>query len=45
VADNVVEVPTVMGEVAAVVREVMVAPIKDTIAQVPIKGLLLISPP
>jgi hypothetical protein len=46
VAETVVEVPTVMGEVAtAVVSEVMLVGLTVTLAQVPVNGLLLMSPP
>ena len=44
VADTVAELPTVMGEVTAVVRDVMFALITVTFAQVPVKALLLTSP-
>jgi len=45
VADTVVELPTVIGEVAAVVREVMLALLTVRLAQVPVATLLFPSPP
>jgi hypothetical protein len=44
VAETVVEVPTVMGEVAAVESEVMFVGLTVRLAQVPVNGLLLMSP-
>jgi hypothetical protein len=44
VADTVVELPTVMGEVTAVVSEVMFVVLTVRLAQVPVNGLLLMSP-
>jgi hypothetical protein len=44
VAETVVEVPTVMGELAAVESEVMFVGLTVTLAQVPVNGLLLMSP-
>jgi hypothetical protein len=43
-ADTVVELPTVIGEVTAVVRVVMLVLLTVTLAQVPVNGLLLVSP-
>ncbi len=44
VADRVVALPTVIGEVAAVVSEVMLVLLTVTFAQVPVKALLFTSP-
>jgi hypothetical protein len=44
VADRVAELPTVIGEEAAVVREVMLVLLTVTVAHVPVKTLLLASP-
>jgi hypothetical protein len=44
VADTVVEPPTVIGEVAAVVRDVMLVLLTVTVAHVPGNELLLVSP-
>jgi len=44
VADRVVELPIVIGEVAAVVRDVMLILLTVTLAHVPVKTLLLASP-
>jgi hypothetical protein len=45
VAETVVELPMVMGEVAAVVREVMLALLTTRLAHVPVATLLFPSPP
>jgi hypothetical protein len=45
VADTVVELPTVMGEVAAVVRDVMLALLTVRSAQVPVAIVLFPLPP
>jgi hypothetical protein len=44
VEDTVVEPPTVIGEVAAVVRDVMFVLLTVRFAQVPVNTLLLTSP-
>jgi len=44
VAETVVEPPTVIGEVAAEVSDVMLALLTVRLAQVPVNALLLLSP-
>jgi len=44
VADAVVELPTVIGEVTAVVSDVMLVLFTVTLAHVPVNALLLVSP-
>jgi hypothetical protein len=44
VADKVVGLPTVIGDVAPVVRDVMLVLFTVTVAHVPGKALLLVSP-
>jgi hypothetical protein len=43
VAEMVVELPTVIGEVTLIVRDT--APLTVTVEHVPVKALLLVSPP
>jgi hypothetical protein len=44
VAETVVELPTVIGDAAAVVSDVMFVLLTVRLAQVPVNGLLLVSP-
>jgi hypothetical protein len=44
VAESVVELPTVIGEVAAVVRDEMLALLTVRVVHVPVNTLLLVSP-